>query len=248
MLDALRRFLPKTRAEHESSLLTALSDPRVYGMMRWRSFLQHCFVPGVFYDVGANDPYSREGQQTVYKPLMPTTKFYLFEAMAKHEPSLGRSGEPYTLGVLDSADGVEKVFYESSAYAPGTGDSLYLERTDAYAADAVIATRHVTRRIDGLVDELKWPLPDFIKLDTQGSELDILRGGPNVLAHARGLQIECNLQRYNEGAPMLSEIVAFAEAAGFRIYDIAQFHFNKKQELLQADVIFVRNDLVTDGW
>lgn len=221
-------------------------DPRLYGSIRWQRFLARCFVPKVFYDIGANDPFSAEGQQKVYKPLMPHTAFFLFEAMAKHEPALVRSNEPYAIVVLDEHNGVEKTFYESSAYPPGTGDSLYLERTEAYAPGALLSSRHVTRRLDNLVEERGWPLPDFIKLDTQGSELDILRGAPRCLAHARGLQIECNVRKYNEGAPLLGEVLAFAEAAGFRLYDIAQFHFNPHGELLQADMLFVRAELFKD--
>jgi FkbM family methyltransferase len=204
-------------------------------------------VPKVFYDIGANDPFSAEGQQTVYKPLMPDTDFFLFEAMAKHETALIRSNEPYAIAILDERDGVEKTFYESSVYPPGTGDSLHLERTEAYAADVRLSSRHVTRRLDSLVEERGWPLPDFIKLDTQGSELDILRGAPRCLAQARGLQIECNVQKYNDDAPMLPEVLAFGQSAGFRLYDIAQFHFNARRELLQADLIFVRAELFGEG-
>ena len=232
----------------DTQILNFLRDPRLYSMLRWRVFLARCFVPKVFYDIGANDPFSAEGQQTVYKPLMPHTDFFLFEAMAKHEPALIRSNEPYAIAILDEHDGVEKTFYESSAFAPGTGDSLYLERTAAYASDALLSSRHATRRLDSLVEERGWPMPDFIKLDTQGSELDILRGAPRCLANARGLQIECNVQKYNDNAPLLPEVLAFGKTAGFRVYDIAQFHFNVRQELLQLDLLFVRPDLFNDGW
>ena len=233
---------------NEDRILTFLADPRLYSMRRWQRFLAQRFVPKVFYDIGANDPFSAEGQQTVYKPLMPHTDFYLFEAMAKHEPALVRSKEPYAIAVLDQHDGVEKVFYESAAYVPGTGDSLYLERTGFYAADVLISSRRATRRLDNLVQERGWPMPEFIKIDTQGSELDILRGAPRCLAHAQGLQIESNVQQYNEGAPLLPEVLAFAQAAGFRLYDIAQFHFNERRELLQADLLLVRSESFKDGW
>jgi FkbM family methyltransferase len=231
----------------DDRISTLLKDPRLYGAIRWRKFLAQCFVPKVFYDIGANDPFSADGQQTLYKPLMPRTAFFLFEAMAKHEPALIRSNEPYAIAVLDARDGVEKTFYETTAFARGTGDSLFLERTAAYAPATLVSSRHRTRRLDSLVDERGWPMPDFIKLDTQGSELDILRGAPRCLMHARGLQIECNVQKYNEGAPLLPEVLAFAQTAGFRVYDIAQFHFDPNDELLQVDVLFVRSELFKNG-
>jgi len=244
----LKGRFPVNTFGNDDQILTFLQDPRLYSMIRWRLFLTQCFVPKVFYDIGANDPFSPDGQQTVYKPLMPHTDFFLFEAMAKHEPALIRSKEPYAIAILDEHDGVEKTFYETSAYAPGTGDSLYLERTAFYASGALLSSRRATRRLDSLVEERGWPMPDFIKIDTQGSELDILRGAPRCLAHARALQIECNVQKYNEGAPLLPEVLAFGQAAGFRLYDVVQFHFNEHKELLQADLLVVRSELFNDGW
>jgi FkbM family methyltransferase len=179
---------------------------------------------------------------------MPETAFFLFEAMAKHEPALIRSNEPYVIAVLDQQNGVEKTFYESSAYAPGIGDSLYLEKSQAYKTETLLPCRRTTRQLDSLVKELGWPLPDFIKLDTLGSELDILRGGTNCLAHARALQIECNVQKYNEGAPLINEVLTFGQDPGFRLYDIIQMHFNEHKELLQADLLFVRSELFKTGW
>ena len=239
-LEGIRDRLLGRREDRHARMLTALKDPRVYGTLRWQLFLERCFVPAVFYDIGANDPFSTEGQQTIFKPLMPDTRFFLFEAMAKHEPALVRSGEPYGIAVLDTDDGLEKTFYETRAYAQGTGDSVYLEQTAAYGADSVISTVHVTQRLDTLVEQRGWPLPDFMKLDTQGSELDILRGAPRCMAHARGLQVECNIQEYNRGAPLLPEVIAFMSANGFKLFDIAQFHFTAQKELLQVDAIFVR--------
>ncbi len=227
----------------ETLMLRRLQDPRAYGMERWKRFLRSCFVPSIFYDIGANDPYAVEGQQTVFKPLMPDTRFYLFEAMEKHQKALARSGEPYAVVLLGENESTERSFYQSGAYAPGTGDSYYRERTKFYDDSSIITTKRVTRRLDDVVRDLKWPMPDFIKLDTQGSEIDILRGAPSCLAHARGLQIECNILEYNEGAPLIAEVISFVNAAGFRLYDIVQFHFDPNKQLLQADLLFVRAEL-----
>jgi len=239
-----RDALPQNDVSFDGKVLRLLTDPRQYSMLRWQQFLEQCFVPRVFYDIGANDPFSVTGQQQVYKPLMPQTRFFLFEAMAKHEPALERSKEPYAIAVLGSEDGAEKIFYETKLFAAGVGDSYYRDRTPVYGAEAVVETRHLTRRLDTLVAELGWPKPDFIKLDTQGSELDILRGAPACLAAAQGLQIECNIERLNEDAPMLADVLAFTENAGFRLFDVIQLHFAPWRQLVQVDAIFVRPQAV----
>lgn len=227
--------------------LSVLADPRSYGMTRLRQLLAECFVPRVFYDIGANNPFSPEGQQTVFKPLMPETKFFLFEAMAKHEPALKTSNEPYAIAILGEQDGMTRTFYESKANPSGNGDSLYLERTRYYRPETVVASQGITRRLDSLVEERGWPLPDFMKVDTQGSELDVLRGGPRCLANARGLQLECAIRKYNEGAPLLPDVLSFVQNNGFRLYDISEFHFNSRKELMQVDMLFVRPECFKDG-
>jgi FkbM family methyltransferase len=201
----------------------------------------------VFYEIGANNPFSSEGQQSVLKPIMPKTRFYLFEAMPKHEEALKRSKEPYVIALLGEEDGLEKIFYQSKDYAPGDGDSYYRERTDSYNPSAVVISTLRTRSLDSIVEELRWPLPDFMKIDTQGAEIDVLRGASKCLAKARGLQIECAVRRYNDGAPLLPEVISFVQAAGFRIYDVSQLHFNGRKELLQVDLLFVRDNLFDDG-
>ena len=225
-------------------VLRYLEDPKLYFSFRWQRFMDQCFVPEVFFDIGANDPFSAEGQQVLFKPLLPHTRFFLFEAAPKHEAALRRSGEPYVIALLGKSDGQELIFYESTTAPAGTGDSCYREQTAYYDPAALLQEKRWARQLDRVVAEREWPLPDFMKLDTQGSELDILAGAPQCLAHTKGIQIECSLVEYNEGAPQVSEVVAFMHAAGFRIYDIVQFHFTPQQQVLQADLLFLRGALV----
>ena len=189
--------------------------------LQWSAFLERCFIPRVFYDIGANNPFATPGgQQVAFKPLLPGTEFYLFEASAKHEPELLRSGEPYAIAVLGELDGDERTFYESTAYPSGTGDSLYREQSRFYADDVLVQKCVTTRTLDSVVAERGWPFPDFIKLDTQGSELAILRGAPNCLARARAVMLECSVREYNRNAPRLADIVFFMGNEGFEVWDI----------------------------
>ncbi|MBN2144016.1 MAG: FkbM family methyltransferase [Candidatus Aureabacteria bacterium] len=233
--------------KEKNRVISFLQDPRHFTVIRWRHFLDQCYVPKIFYDIGANDPFSVEGQQILFKPLMPHTQFYLFEAMSKHEPALIRSGEPYAIVVLGEHDGAIKTFYETKASLIGTGDSYYLEKTPFYSSDSMIMTQHSTKKLDTLVKEKGWPFPDFMKLDTQGSELDILRGATRCLANTNAIQIESNIQQYNEGAPLFQDVLAFMQTAGFCLYDLVQFHFNPHGVLFQTDMMFIRHHLLMKG-
>ena len=210
----------------------------------WAVFLTRCFTPSVFFDLGANDPFATpSGQQVAFKPFLPSTEFYLFEASAKHEAALIRSGEPYAIAVLGERDGDERSFYESNAYPAGNGDSMYREQSRFYRPEVVIENRVTTRSLDSLVEERGWPLPDFIKMDTQGSELDILRGGQKCLDNAKAILIECGLRQYNLGAPRVSETVAFLADAGLQMWDVNAPAYNSRNELISFDAVFLRTEL-----
>src|SRR5688572_10177302 len=65
--------------------------------------------------------------------------------------------------------------------------------------------------------------PDFIKLDTQGSELDILRGGEKTLACAVGVEIEVEFLPMYRGQPLFAEVDTFLRDSGFELHDINRF-------------------------
>ena len=50
-------------------------------------------------------------------------------------------------------------------------------------------------------------LPDFIKIDTQGSELDILKGGEKTISNCSLIYLECPIIEYNLGSPNLNDYI-----------------------------------------
>jgi FkbM family methyltransferase len=84
----------------------------------------------------------------------------------------------------------------------------------------VVEVRNVMiRSLDTLVRDGKVPgdlMPDFISLDTQGSELDILRGAEaTVRDHCLALATEIEFHPMYEGQPLFSGIFDFALDHGF---------------------------------
>jgi FkbM family methyltransferase len=69
---------------------------------------------------------------------------------------------------------------------------------------------------------------DFIKLDTQGSELFILEGSKETLSKAFGIEIECEFQQIYEGQPLFGAIDAFLNKFGFRVFDLRNVYWKRK--------------------
>jgi hypothetical protein len=57
-------------------------------------------------------------------------------------------------------------------------------------------------------------------MDTQGSELDIIKGGKNLISRAKAIILEENEFRYNFGAPLHSEIKQYMESIGFVLAEL----------------------------
>jgi len=66
--------------------------------------------------------------------------------------------------------------------------------------------------LDELIDKHNLPIPDFIKLDTQGSELDILKGATKIVGKTPLIFTEMPIIEYNKGAPKFSEYMDFFKA------------------------------------
>lgn len=65
------------------------------------------------------------------------------------------------------------------------------------------------------------PYVDFCKLDTQGTELDILRGAGDKLQRISVLKIELNFLQLYEKQPQVSEIFHYLEVNGFDFVDLS---------------------------
>ena len=73
---------------------------------------------------------------------------------------------------------------------------------------------------------------DFIKLDAEGAELEILRGGERVLAspNLSGILSEIRFQREINHSPIFSDLDLFLRPHGFHLYDL-QFHHQSRHGL-----------------
>jgi FkbM family methyltransferase len=114
--------------------------------------------------------------------------------------------------------------------------------TDVLPITAFIARETVTvRRLDSVVGP-HWPGPYALKLDTQGFELEVLRGAPETLRQTRVLTVELTLGRLYSGGARIGEVFSFLEAAGMRAIAVTEgFSDIERNEMLQVDAVFVRD-------
>ena len=81
-----------------------------------------------------------------------------------------------------------------------------------------------TTDLDSFLDKESIGAVDFIKLDTEGAEYDILLGAKKALSKSVfGISLEMMFNRQRIGEPLFSEIDLFLREQGFVVYDLPIF-------------------------
>ena len=83
---------------------------------------------------------------------------------------------------------------------------------------------------------------DYIKVDTQGTELEILRGGINTLKNVRCLEVEVEFNPIYLGQPVFADVDMFLREQGFVLWKLTNHvHYSRDgapMEPLGEDAIF----------
>jgi FkbM family methyltransferase len=70
---------------------------------------------------------------------------------------------------------------------------------------------------------------DFIELDTQGSELDILQGAKSFLGSSvLGVRIEVEFTTMYQNQPLFGDVDSFLRQYGFALFDLDRYHLRRK--------------------
>lgn len=115
--------------------------------------------------------------------------------------------------------------------------------TSVVAETAYTRTETIqVRRLDDVIDP-SWPGPFAMKLDTQGFELEVVRGATETLKRTEVIMAEMSLARLYEGGARFAELYRAIEDAGFRCIALTEgFADYDRNEVLQVDGVFVRNN------
>jgi FkbM family methyltransferase len=186
------------------------------------------FYPYRILDIGANiGQFHRECKATFSDSFI-----FSIEASNECEESLKQITENYYIGLL-AKDNTDYTFYKRKNDPTSTGNSIYKELTHFFSDDQLDIIKATGIKLDDLFDnESEF---DLIKIDTQGSELDIIEGGLNLCNKAKGILLEVSLTQYNENAPLYDEVISYMESIGFEkteILDEARNHGSHQQDIL----------------
>ena len=96
------------------------------------------------------------------------------------------------------------------------------------------------RRYESLVLEKGVPVPQFVKVDTQGYELEVLKGFGDRLDEVIAAELEVSFHPLYEEQPDFDTVRSFMEERGFQLRALFPFSALDGSVLLEMDAYFSR--------
>ena len=197
-------------------------------------------------DVGASDG----GFARKIKIEFPEAKLYSFEALDDVFIRLNSNLQPYKNIVTENYAVSDKIG-EVSFYrcVQSTGSSSLLEMNDVHKVaypytqeNELVLVNCIT--LDSYFENKKIQGPTMLKIDVQGAEMLVLKGGTKLLKDIEVIFCEINFIQTYKDCVLFEELNRFLVQHGFRLVGIE----NVSQSLidgrfLQADAYFKKQDI-----
>ncbi len=179
------------------------------------------------------------GTSSIYDAF-PRAKYFLIEPVEECRPVLEQLKQRLDAEYFLVAAGAENGEISFNVHDDISGSSIF-EQVEGKALDGE-ARKTPMRRLDSLLpDRLERPV--LLKIDTQGAEIEVLKGLGARIADIDLMILETTMMPMRHGIPQFADIVRFCDEAGFAVYDVLEGHMRSLDgALAQIDLAFVRKD------
>ena len=189
------------------------------------------FYPKNILDIGASVCQTAD----IMRQVWPVANILLFEGNVECEKLYQKLDYQYQIKLLGKINGKTK-FYKTKWSPICSGNSIYKENSQTYNEQNLIVEELPIYRLDDWVKDVY----DLIKIDTQGSELDIIEGGINTFSSAKVVITEVSFNNYNEGGCNKDQILKKMIDLKFDYIMPVETVTNDKNELIAESLLFIR--------
>jgi FkbM family methyltransferase len=198
---------------------------------------QRGFSPRVVFDVGA---YHGEFALTCRRLFHPAPRVHCFEPLASALvvlTALKDRGEIVLHPGLVGAKDLDTVTFHEMETASSVLPEHHTPLQQAVAA-------HRMMKLDSVIGNgVGIQPPDLLKIDTQGYEMEVLKGAVNNLPRIRAVLAEVNFLDIHRGVALMFDVTAWLAAHGLVPYDICSVIRRPLDGALwQSDFIFLHQD------
>jgi len=187
--------------------------------------------PIIILDIGARGGFNAE-----WEVFGDQCRIYCFEPDEAEYKRL-KASAPAHVTYIPSAVGGKSgpaVLYEAKL---GASTSLYKTDMNYFGRllnrdNGIVVAEHPVQvsTLDDVFSEYKIPAPNFIKLDVEGAEVDVLAGAARHLEDGSllGILSEIRFQREINGSPPFAELDLLLQKAGMRLFDLQFTHQSRR--------------------
>lgn len=142
---------------------------------------------------------------------------------------------------LGSTDGTAQIHIAGNSESSSMLEMLDLHKDNAPSSAYVGSLETPVRRLDDMLESLGFdPTNALLKVDTQGFEVEVLRGATSSLPVIAAAHVELSLAPLYDGQALASEIFALFGAAGLELTSINDCFNAGDGRILQIDGGFTR--------
>ncbi|OFX04266.1 MAG: hypothetical protein A3D94_17190 [Alphaproteobacteria bacterium RIFCSPHIGHO2_12_FULL_66_14] len=201
-------------------------------------------------DVGANIGQYHDflRQRVLYEGLIVS-----FEPVARHVELLRERSrddgnwhiEGYALGSQDGAMPINVMVSDqfSSFLEPDNAKVRDYAALNVPCAKETVTVRTLDVVLPVLQERLGFDRP-YLKLDTQGFDIEVLRGGDDSLPTVRALQTEASVIGIYKGMPDYMDTLRYLGGRGFDITGLYAVSRDSSLRLVEFDCVMVNRDAV----
>jgi len=179
--------------------------------------------------------------------VYPDAAYFLVDPLAENAARLKELANRYK-NVRFWQGGIGSQAEKKEFFVSGSGPGFFGDQSSFYKSEyspvSAVPRREIEiRTLDSFLSSGALRAPGLLKADVQGYELEVLKGGLQVLRHAEMVVLELHFRRNYDGVPLAHEVITFMGQQGFRIYDILTTYIRPSDtELMEGDVMFAKDN------
>jgi FkbM family methyltransferase len=182
------------------------------------------------------------GTETLYKGTQGAF-YYLIEAVPDTRGHVANIAKKLGGIFFNVAAGKEHGQVEFYLHDDITGSSLLKQLEDDERINGTLITVPMERLDVLLPKEIK--RPSLLKVDTQGLEIDVIKGAHGLLNSIDIVILEASFHKFRQGAPEIADVIGYMNGLGYVPYEILEGHYRSiDNALAQVDLVFVRKDSI----
>jgi FkbM family methyltransferase len=172
--------------------------------------------PELILDVGAN-----AGKWTrMAKRFFPNSRFLLIEPQIEMQRSLNVLCKEFNdIHWVEAGAGSQSGKLIQTIWDDLQGSSFLPEAKEEFLNSGKQREVEIIT-IDSLLQSLQLKIPELVKLDIQGFELEALKGASSLFGETEIFILEVSLYRFSPSTPSLKDVITFMDERGYEVYDI----------------------------